>query len=491
MRTWCWSVLVAAAALAGCGEGEGEVTCDEVSFPAAPGDSDEILYVAAPCDAATADGSVDRPYAHIADAIEHAKPGATILIAKDTFYGESLYIDKPLRLLGAAPGIIAESATVTLKPRVGAGVVLAPDVKDVVVRGLVIEGPKAVGVWVPSGASARLEGVMVLDTEPDGDGNGGYAILASDGGHIELADTTVRSAASVGIYLAGGTGVLDYTEVTGVPGHGGIRVEDAPGSVILRNTIVDGCTEVGILVSNSTATITTAVVLHTIVGEAGSADGIVVRRRKNAAGEHAATAEAIITSSIVNDNARVGVLFSEGATGELSDSTISSNGQSTGWGAGVWVQSGAGGEPGVLLAGNTIQQNRFIGIGVTSGASAHVVDNHQINSTQAASVLVNDQSVDIGIGLGIFNGARGVVQGNVIGMNGQNGVLMDDPAVDTLLESNEIHTNSQFGLVIQNATAGIPPFADNDFHDNFFGATQVLGPAEPPVLVRTSDFVAP
>jgi len=87
--------------------------------------------------------------------------------------------------------------------------------------------------------------------------------------------------------------------VTAVWGSGGIRIEDAEDTVVIRHAIVSECEKVGILVSHSTATIETSTILPTKPGAEGIADGIVVRRRKNAAGHYAVKAEAQIKGAIV------------------------------------------------------------------------------------------------------------------------------------------------------------------------------------------------
>jgi len=55
-------------------------------------------------------------------------------------------------------------------------------------------------------------------------------------------------------------------------------------------------------------------------------------------------------------------------------------------------------------------------------------------------------------------------------------VLINAPSADTTSASNEISDNFQFGLVVQHPTAGIPPFADNVYTDDFFGSTPSLVP---------------
>lgn len=490
MRAWWSSLFIAipACALAGCGE-DGPA-CSDVSFPAPPSDAGDLLFVARPCSEADADGSRERPYSRIGDALANAREGATILVAAGTEYAEGLTIEKSVRILASPPDTIAEEATVALDPP-GAGIVLAAGARDVVVRGLIIRRPKAVGIWVPQGADAVIEAVLVKDTERDGDGEHGYGILASDGGSIEIKRTTVSGAPEVGIYIAGGSALIEDTDVSGVSGSGGIRLEAAKGTATIRDSIVEGCAQVGILVSNSTTIVDRTNVFNTSLSAGGLGDGIVVRRRRNENGAYFAEAAAQISNAIVTQNARLGVLFSEGATGSLTDSIVTSNGTVSARAAGVWVQSGAGEKEAVLISNNVIRLNRFSGVGVTSGARAHIENNQQISETTAGTLLVGDQYVEIGDGVGIFAGARADVLSNTIRSNGRFGVLMDEPAAGTTIEGNLIAMNHLLGLVIQHATTGIPPFADNTFIDNSLGPTAILGQNEVPFALHSADFAAP
>jgi parallel beta-helix repeat protein len=492
MRASWFSVLLAIStgALAGCGQPE--PACTGLSFPAPPSDVSDPVFVAAPCPALNADGSRERPYPRLADALAHAAAGSTLLVAADTEYDEGLVIDKAVRILAAPPDTAAEDATVTLRPPDNSGVRLVAGAHDVYLRGLIIERAKAAGVWVPGNTSATMDGVLVSNTESDGDGAHGYGVLASDGGSIQILRSTVKVAPEVGIYIAGGAASIENSEVDDVSGHGGIRLEAALGTVAIKNSIVDQCTEVGILVANSTVTIENTAVLRTRAGASGIGDGIVVRRRADAKGAYFAEASATISKTVVTQSARLGVLFSEGATGTLTEDTIASNGANAELGAGIWLQSGAGGEAGVLIEQSTIHMNSFVGIGVTSLASARIENNPQISDTVLGIIPLGiDQLVEIGDGIGVFAGARANIVSNTITRNGRFGVLLDDVAAATTLKSNEISENMQFGLVIQHGTMGIPAFADNTFENNLFGPTAVFGQAETAFDFRSGDFSTP
>jgi hypothetical protein len=488
MRAWCFAFAAAAGCLAGCGDKGPD--CKAVSFPAAPSDAKDTVYVASACPADVADGSRERPFATIADAVAHASDGATILVAEDSEYGEDLVISRSVHLLGAASTATPEEVTTTLRPK-GGGITVQGGAQDVLIRGFEIDHAKGFGVRVTGGAQASLEGLMIQGTEDDGDGQFGYGIVVDGGAAAKITGTTVQSAASVGVYVDHAGAELHHVRVESVLGRGGIRVEDAQGVVAIHDSVVDTCKEVGILVSNSTATLHGTNVLGTKVASSGLGDGIVVRRRPDDKGQYPAAASADIQAAVVTSAGRVGIVFSEGATGSISQSTITSCGANSGWGAGVWLQSGAGGDDGVLVTQSTIRANSYIGLGVTNGARARIVQNTTIGETVASVIYSNDQYVSVGDGIGVFNGARATIESNGVGSNQRFGVILDNPAAGSTLQGNSIHDNGQFGLVVQRSTSGIPPFSDNTFENNGFGSTSILGPNESAFPVHANDFATP
>lgn len=482
-------LILAALPLAGCGDGAR--SCSDLSFPAPPADAGDPLFVAAGCPADGADGTREHPYSRIGDALAEASAGRTILVAEETTYDEDLVIDKPVHLLGSPPETAGRDATTTIRPRLGPGVVVSKGVTGVEVRGLVIERAKGAGIWVAEGASATLDGIRIHAVELDGDGRYGYGILASEGATASVVRTSIDDAPAIGIYFAGATGSIDEVEVQGVGSHGGIRLEDTTAKVTIREATVSGCGEIGILVASSTAKIEVATISGIRLGASGVGDGIVVMRRRGPDGAYLNEARADIEGAVITQAARVGVMFSDGATGSLAHSTVASCAPSAAFGAGVWLQSGAGGEEGVLVTKSRIRNNTFLGVGLTSGATGRILDNLQIDETAAGLVLVQGEYASVGDGLGVFRGARATVESNVLGSNGRQGAIFDEAGAGTTFAGNQVTDNQGFGLVIQRPTAGIPPFADNDFKGNLLGPTLVLGIGQVPHPVHTADLATP
>lgn len=483
-------LILAALPLAGCGGNE-EPACKDMSFPAPPSDAGEPLFVASACVGTGADGTREHPFSRIGDAIQAASPGQTILVAEETSYDEELVIDRPVHILASPPETTPEDASTMIRPAVGPGVIVSPGVTGVVVRGLVIERAKGAGVWIAAGASAKLDGVMIHAVELDGDGHYGYGILASDGASAEIVRAAVDGAPSIGIYVKGATATIDQVDIHGVDGHGAVRLEDATAPVTVREVSISGCGEIGILVASSTATIEDVTISGVMLAKSGVGDAIVVMRRRGPDGAYLGDAHADIDGAIITQAARVGVLFSDGATGSLVNSTVLSCAPNASFGAGVWLQSAAGGEEGVLVSKNNIRDNTFLGVGVTSGATARILENYEIDGTSDGLLFVGDQYASVGDGLGVFDGARATIASNRIGDNARHGVIFDGAAAGTTFQSNKVVANLSFGIVVQHPTGGIPPFADNDFENNSSGASLVLGAGEAPRPVHTGDLATP
>jgi len=489
MRLPSIPLFVALAALSGCGEDDS--ACSGLSFPAPPSDTGDAVFVAAACPAAGALGTRERPFPSLAEAVLRAPAGATILVAEETSYDEQLVIDKPLRILGAAPSLDASEATVTLRPPTGPGVLVTSGAQGVVLRGLVIERAKGAGVWVTKGSSASLEGSIVHNVEPDGDGLFGYGVVATEGASLTLTGVTVDGATEVGIYIQGAAASLDGAVVKNVTRHGAIRLEEATGTVSIRSTTVETSAEVGILVASSAATIVDSSVTSIYPSELGIADGIVVKQRKGADGASLGDARADIDKTSISQIARAGVLFSDGAEGSVAGSAIAYCGTGGERGAGVWLQRGAGAKEGVLITGSLIHSNDFVGVGLTSGARARIVDNERIGNTDMTLLAMNNDYSSIGDGIDVQGGAWADIESNVIDHNDRFGVFFDHAAPDTILKANSIRYNAEKGLIVQHPDGAIPPFADNEFLENLNGDFLVLGPAEASFFVLDDDLATP
>lgn len=479
--------LVAIALLAGCGADE---ACADLVFPDASADED-ALFVAGVCGSTDGDGSRDHPLASLADAARRAPAGGTILVSAGSSYAEQVIVDKPLRILAGAVGAAAETADVTVHVDGGPGIKVHSGAEGVHLRGLVIEGAQGAGVWVTEGADARLEGVLVRGARRDDQGQFGYGILADGGAKIALDRTSVDGAEGVGIHVERASAAMQGVSVSNVDGPGAIRLERAVGAVVIEDSTLQSNREVGILVASSTAEIRGTSVLSVVPGDAEIADGIVVIRRSAEDGSPLEEARADLDDVLVSDAGRVGVLFSDAATGTLRNSVVRSCGKVGGRGAGVWLQRGAGGDDGVLVTECAIHENSYVGVGLTSGARARILSNQHVGSTASGLLLEGSSYIEVGDGIDVLGGAWADIESNLVDSNARFGILLDRASPETIVKGNTLRYNGANGLLIQHPDEGIPPFSDNVLDQNGGSGPTVRGPNEPAFGVATSDFATP
>jgi Right handed beta helix region len=191
-----------------------------------------VLYVAAPAaeQAAgpAADGSPERPFPTVAEALRAAPPGALVRIAEGT-YAEALVLGKPVVLVGAG-----RSKTLLVAPPGQQGPVVRVQANArVELRGLAIERAP-IGVAVEGGA-IRLEGVALrelavsalvardaevafLDGEVAAVGAGSRSVAVRiEGGSLEMRRSFMLRSGRRAIEIRRGRGLLEGVEVSDIP----------------------------------------------------------------------------------------------------------------------------------------------------------------------------------------------------------------------------------------------------------------------------------
>ena len=334
--------------------------------------------------------------------------------------------------------------------------------------------------------STRIEGAV-----RDSDGAYGYGGLATDDGAFVLCRTAITGAALAGMLVSGGRGEIGWSSFRDNGGRGGIRVEMASGEVFIHDSDFDGNAEVAIGAYSSAVRVERNTIANTqTAGASKVGDGIVVSRLKDGDGAFLGEADALIEGNTIQGNGRIGVLFSGGARGSVVGNQIAANGLGAEFAAGIWAQADAGGQDGLMITGNAIAGNQYVGIGLTSNARATIAQNTAIDDTAAGTVFLGVDQVVIGDGIGVFNGAFAAIQGNVIQNSGRFGIILDAAAESATLDGNTVSGSAQFGVVVQNQAVA-PDFSSNTFSGNTSGDSKVVGMAEQPFGVQKGDFATP
>ena len=209
----------------GCPSEDGPAGCGDGPWgdPVAPGSA---LRVDASAVTADPDGSLERPFATVGEALAASKPGGTILVAAGT-YDEGLHIQKPVHLIGRCPSLVRITGALATTTPFDA-TVWVDGAQGVTIRGLYLGG-EGVGVALSAGTAAALQHLVV-------EGAHGAGILSVGANTtVSLEDSVIR-----GTVPATGSSV----------GGRGVNIEDGAHAVMTRCALFAN-REVGLFVSSN------------------------------------------------------------------------------------------------------------------------------------------------------------------------------------------------------------------------------------------------
>lgn len=473
VRAFCLALLVPSLA---CGS-DAAAPC-EATYPTAPESAPTTtLHVSTTCGSADGTGAGDAPFASISQALLAATPSTTILVEAGT-YAENLYVDvEDLWLVGSSAGSGAEAAGILLQaPSPEVAVYVGGGAQDVRLRGLHVQAATIAGVWFDAVAGG-LEASLIDGVTADEDGKFGFGVLATDALGILLQSdrlvvegNIVSGAEAAGIILQRVAGDVVANQVSGA--KGGIRVESSPDTVVVEGNTVSDVTEVGVLVLGSDA----QVIGNTIAGvsktdTAPYADGIVLTRPEDIDGTH----EHVVEGNEITDVGRAGVLAGRGAGGRISSNVVHGAGF-----VGILLQLTAGavdhgGDLGVLVQDNDIAEATGAAISVVAGARATVRGN-SVAATQPVEAFVGLASDAVADGVGVFSGAVAHVRDNSFDGIDRTEILFDAPADGCIVGPQ----SAPVGIILQH---GAPDALVVE------GAVSVEYPADDQALVVSEDIV--
>jgi len=320
------------------------------------------------------DGSMAKPWPSVQQAVDAASPGAVVAIAAGSYPGDVELAGKPVTLWGRCPSMV-ELVGQGVQPGV---VMIRAGADGAVVRGLGLRGPirglalsgsqdvrydqlwihdtvrgleandtigpasfemtdvlveSVVGVGVLlSSTAGRLDGVVVRDVllgGPDQGAGRGLSVQRSPNGggavSVEVTHSLFRRTRSVAIRAGGATLTIDDTAVMEVVPESGIgigiraeREDGIPTTMSLQSSLVSGSSDVGVLVTGSTAAIETTVVRDTQPSADTLEYGRGVAAEYDLSGEPASLE---LTSSLVEGSHDLGVVVS-GSSAVLTASAV-------------------------------------------------------------------------------------------------------------------------------------------------------------------------
>lgn len=469
------AAFAALVALGGCADAGMDLAtsrldpCELEGAPVVEGHTGRFWFVRDASCGGGGDGTRERPFTQVQQAVSAAMPGDTVVVGPGTWEG-GVTLPAGVHLAALTKG------TVTL--RGGPGLRVDGD-GDTTVQGLVVSEARGAGVMIGEGA-ARLVDVTVEKATKDG-ALPGHGVVAEGTASLILTRTTLTANAGLGL-LAKGTGRVAIIEPIYEPsprgkdgkfgiiepiylptsrivgnGLGGVAIIEpiysptAP-NLRLESTLVSGNQGFGVGLWGASASVVNSAVVSTRVGPGGPwADGVLFA--KGVDGQDVTVT--IDARSVVLDNARTGVaMLARGTLAAAAD--ISGNSL-----CGVW----AGSSGSVSLSSEAVfGRNVLAGVAVSDGASLEMTG-ATVRGTVAADIGARGDDAQAGDGIGVFDGARATITNvNLVG-NARAGVLVhqaatkDDGTPDVTITGSTV-TGGKYAVVVNGTPA--PSFAANN-----------------------------
>jgi len=488
------------------GQNEG---CGPEGYPDVGSETD-VIYVNGPCNSIDPDGSVERPFPSVVQALAVASPDAVIAVA-DGVYKESVEISKPVTLLGSGP-----VSCVLVSPG-EEPVVKILDVQGVSVGGFAVEAGPGMGVMISGATDVSVEDIVSSGHWSSGDWLG-VGLYVEHSAEVVLKDLVLALNEEFGLLVSDNTVRLTGATVS-ENGSGmasaGISARDGalvtlgsdevafPGDQDSGGNIVEGNDGIGVLVAESVLMARSNLIMSNLHGGLALVDCTDPEQvsliegnqlHSNVAfgvgvfGGRASVVQNQLDTVLEGGQAQSGpclyavagdtgpsVLEVEGneisncsGTGILldgvEDTTVIGNLlEEVGFG-GIWCRCGSVVEE---LSGNTVVKPALAGISIMSNSTALAHDN-QVISTATATWYSFERSMTVdagGDGIVVKNiqaPAVVLLSGNEVKESARAGIVVDDAGAGqvTFGEGNTVSGNQEAGIALQNGAESIAAGAD-------------------------------
>ncbi|MDP6934907.1 MAG: right-handed parallel beta-helix repeat-containing protein, partial [Myxococcota bacterium] len=332
-----------------------------------------------------------------------------------------------------------------------------------------VQGNHEAGLFV-SDSNTTLSGVQVLDTQPDTNGTAGRGIGMAQG-TLVATDCVIQGNHEVGLAALGSTVSLEGVQVldtqpnaSGQLGRG-INVQEQ-STLVATDCLVQGNREVGVYVDDSTATLSSVQVLDTRRGILATAVGLTIQANASAevtdlTVQHAAGPALSVlfdstmscTDCTLTDSAFAGAVLQWGGQLVLEDSLIEGtvSDSSAGGGLGVFVDdrlSSILGLPTLTLLNSTVRDNDLGAVYIKGAGTYQLTGN------------------DLSGGGGLTVAPGGWLHGDALFVTtGEESPSAWDEAeqVGLLLQDNTFSDSAGAGIFLDGASATL---SDNTYEGN-------------------------
>ena len=120
-------------------------------------------------------------------------------------------------------------------------------------------------------------------------------------------------------------------------------------------------------------------------------------------------------------------------------------------------------EEGAAILNNLVDDNGLVSIALT-GTTIATVDGNTVSRTRKASAFSGLKQIEVGDGIALFSGARGIILHNQAPDNFRAGILADGADAASQIADNSASGNA-CGVVLQNLTEGVT-VGDNKAESN-------------------------
>ena len=381
---WCEPILPQGKCPAGTMEVIGKATCQPIG-DCGTGTLGKIkttastIFVNQSYAGGSSDGSQTKPFLTIAAALYNATAGDHIAVSSGT-YKENISVERKVTLEGRC----AEKVTIAGGSS-GATVVMTKWASGAVLRGVTISGA-GVGLHV-DGVTVTVERVAVRGCE-------GRGIEVDNGGDLALRDSVVAGSREVGVMLSSAKATLERTVVrdsrelaSNKQAGLGLSADVQAGKnqmseLTLRDCLVTRNRTLGIYLSSSRAKVERSVIRDTIEQASDSNFGGGIEARIQAGKTQMSKLE--LQDSLVTDNRNVGIYLS-GSSATLDRSVVRGtrervSDKNGGVGIQMTFASSQGKRSQLTMRHSLVTQNRTIGLHLTG--STATLERSVVSDTQ-------------------------------------------------------------------------------------------------------------